>query len=182
MYNGENNPMQDFTINEIDFKFCPHCGAAFHKRSARDLECISCGLDFYVSPKPCNAIIIENKQREILFVKRGVEPAKGLWDLPGGFVDIGESAEESVIREAKEELGVRVTKVRYLFSGCDRYMFKGINYYTLGLIFTAQIADGTLAPHDDVASLQYFSMDNIPWECLAFPALENTLKKYLQQR
>jgi mutator protein MutT len=172
--------MNSSFINEIDFPICPKCGHSLTKISPRNTLCKNCGLDYYVNPRPCNAIIIIDDKKRILLVKRAIDPCKGLWDLPGGFIDIGETAEESVIREAKEELGVKVGDVRYLFSGYDRYEYKGLNYHTLGFIFTAQIISGDLQPHDDVAEIKYFSKDKIPWDKLAFPVLEQTLKKYLQ--
>jgi len=109
-----------------------------------------------------------------------MDPAKGLWDLPGGFMDIGETAEGSVVREAKEELGVDVDELKYLFSGYDRYEYKGLNYHTLGFVFTARIVAGDVKPLDDVAEIQYFSEDEIPWDRLAFPVLGQTLRRFLQ--
>lgn len=172
--------MSNVCIDEIDFPFCPKCGKSFMKISARNTVCKSCGLDYYVNPRSCNAIIIVDDKKRILLVKRAMDPAKGLWDLPGGFMDIGETAEGSVVREAKEELGVDVDELKYLFSGYDRYEYKGLNYHTLGFVFTARIVAGDVKPLDDVAEIQYFSEDEIPWDRLAFPVLGQTLRRFLQ--
>ena len=172
--------MDDTIIDEIDFPLCPKCGHSLTKMSPRNTVCKSCGLDYYVNPRPCNAIIIVDDKRRVILVKRAFDPSKGLWDLPGGFIDIGETAEESVIREAKEELGVEVDKIQYLFSGYDRYGYRGLNYHTLGFVFTAQIASGEIQPLDDVEEIQYFAEDEIPWNALAFPVLERTIRRYLQ--
>lgn len=172
--------MNNHIIDEVDFPLCPKCGHAFTKISSRNTLCKNCGLEYYVNPRPCNAIIITDDRWRILLVKRAIDPSKGLWDLPGGFIDIGETAEESVVREAKEELGVEVDKVQYLFSGYERYEYKGLNYHTLGFVFTAQIASGEIQPLDDVEEIQYFAEDEIPWNALAFPVLENTLRKHFQ--
>lgn len=144
--------------------------------------CDSCGLDYYVSPRPCNALIITDNDNRILLVKRAIEPSEGLWDLPGGFVNVEESVEESVVREAREELGVEVGHLKYLFSGCGRYVYKTLNYHTIGLVFAVKIASGTMKPQDDVAELKYFSTNKIPWDTLAFPVLEQTLRKYIAER
>jgi mutator protein MutT len=173
--------MGDNIIDEIDFPFCPKCGKSFTKISARNTVCKDCGLDYYINPRPCNAIIITDDENRILLVRRAINPSKGLWDLPGGFIDIGETAEESVIREAKEELGVEVGNVQYLFSGYDRYEYKGLNYHTLGFVFTARIIAGEMKPLDDVGEIQYFSEDEIPWTKLAFPVLRRTLELFLQK-
>jgi mutator protein MutT len=172
--------MNNHVIDEIDLPFCPKCGQSFTKISARNTQCKNCGLDYYVNPRPCNAVIITDESNRILLVKRAIDPAKGLWDLPGGFIDIGETAEESVIREAKEELGVEVNKIQYLYSGYDRYEYKGLNYHTLGFVFTAQITSGEMKPLDDVGEIMYFAENEIPWDTLAFPVLERTLRRYLQ--
>lgn len=169
-------------IDEVDFPLCPKCGNPFTKISARNTLCKNCGLDYYVNPRPCNAIIIQDKNNRILLVKRAIDPAKGLWDLPGGFMDLDETAEESVVREAKEELGVNVDDIQYLFSGYARYEYKGLNYHTLGFVFTAKIVSGDVKPHDDVAEIQFFSADEIPWDELAFPVLKRTIQHYLQNR
>jgi mutator protein MutT len=174
--------MGDNIIDEIDFPFCPKCGKSFTKISARNTQCKNCGLDYYVNPRSCNAIIIVDDRKRILFVKRAIDPSKGLWDLPGGFIDIGETAEQSVVREAKEELGVEVGDVQYLFSGYDRYEYKGLNYHTLGFVFTARIIAGEMKPLDDVGEIQYFSEEDTPWTKLAFPVLKETLMRFFQRQ
>ncbi len=166
-------------MDEVDLPLCPKCGKPFRKVSSSNMLCDSCGLDYYVSPRPCNALIIVDDNRRILLVKRAIEPSKGLWDLPGGFVNVEETVEESVIREAREELGVEVGNIEYLFSGHGRYVYKSLNYYTIGLVFTAKITSGKLGPQDDVAELKYFAVSQIPWNILAFPVLKTTLEQYL---
>ena len=174
--------MGDNIIDEIDVPFCPKCGKPFTKITARNTVCKNCGLDYYVNPRPCNAIIITDDKNRILLVRRAIDPSKGLWDLPGGFIDIGETAEESVIREAKEELGVEIDNIKYLFSGYDRYEYKGLNYHTLGFVFTAHIVSGEMKPLDDVGEIKYFSEAEFPWDSLAFPVLQTTLKEYIKMR
>lgn len=174
--------MNSAFIDEVDFPFCPKCGKSFTKMSSRNTLCKSCGLDLYINPRPCNAIIIADDRGRILLVKRAIEPAKGLLDLPGGFVDLGETIEESVIREAREELGIEVDTLRYVFSGCDRYVYKGLNYHTLGFVFTVRIKSGTLKPHDDVSGFRFFTEDEIPWDSLAFPVVKRAIKRYFRHR
>ncbi len=169
-------------MDEVDLPFCPKCKNSLRKASSSNMLCDACGLDYYVSPRPCNALIITGNDDRILLVKRAVEPSKGLWDLPGGFVNVEETVEESVIREAREELGVEVGDLEYLFSGYGRYTYKSLNYYTIGLVFTAKITSGKLGPQDDVAELKYFAVSQIPWNTLAFPVLEETLRKYIAER
>ncbi len=162
-------------IDEIDFVYCPVCSAKLTKHPPKVLICNSCGLDLYVNPRPCNAVIITDSEGRILLTKRKIDPAAGLWDLPGGFIDIEETVEKSIEREMQEELGVKMKNIKYLCSGPDRYIFKGLNYYTIGMVFTAEVASGELVANDDVASFQFFAKSEIPWDSLAFSVLKQTL-------
>ncbi len=78
----------------MEFKFCPKCGGEVEQKGKNLLVCKSCGFNFYQNPKLCNAVILENPAGEVLLVKRFMEPRKGFWDLPGGFVDLDETIEK----------------------------------------------------------------------------------------
>jgi ADP-ribose pyrophosphatase YjhB (NUDIX family) len=165
-------------MDEIELKFCPRCGHVFSPVPPQLLRCRTCHLEWFINPRPCNAIIIANDRGEILLTKRAHNPAKGLWDLPGGFVNIGETLEQSVIREGYEELGVQLGDVEYLFSGPDRYLFSGINAHTIGAVFRAVVKGGTLKANDDVAEIRFVPVDKVPYDKLAFPVLRETLRKF----
>jgi mutator protein MutT len=171
-------------MDEIDFAFCARWGARTtltQTPHVRYRSCLRCRSDFYVNPRPCNAVILTNEKGEILLTRRAFDPAKGTWDLPGGFMDTGETAEESVKRECKEELGIEVENITYLCSGPDRYLFKGVNYHTLGFVFVATIKQGQyIKPLDDVAEVAYFAYTQIPWNELAFPILAETIHFYMK--
>jgi NADH pyrophosphatase NudC (nudix superfamily) len=99
-------------INEIDFSFCPVCAGKIERRPPKLLTCKNCDKEFYINARPCNAVIITDNQGRVLLTKRKFDPGMGLWDLPGGFIDLEESAEESVNREMQEELGVKVKNIK----------------------------------------------------------------------
>ncbi len=168
-------------IQEIDFNHCPKCSGTFQKQSENVLECTECFFHYYVSPKPCNAVIIENDEGEILLVKRKREPQKGWWDLPGGFIDLDETAEESVQREAMEELNISLKNIRYFASSPDVYHYEGIEYNTICFIFTADIADGELKASDDVSEFAFVAKDTIDIEGIAFEGLRQALSNYLKR-
>ena len=160
------------------YKFCPKCGAPLHQVKMNLFTCKKCGHRLYINPTPCAAVIIKNNKNEILLVERAVDPEKGLWDLPGGFIDLEESVEESVIREIKEELGLtlNLTDIKYLDSFPGRYEYSDINYYTLGMVYTAfttQTALNKLKTHDDVSGYQFFSREKIEWKKIAFPVIRD---------
>src|SRR3989344_7597245 len=122
-------------------EFCTICSNKLEKIKESLFHCPSCGQDFYINPCPSNGVILLNEKDEILFVKRKVPPNENTWDLPGGFMDINESAEESVTRELWEELKIKITDFKYFKSYPDRYQFQKINYYTLMFVYVAHIPD-----------------------------------------
>jgi ADP-ribose pyrophosphatase YjhB (NUDIX family) len=127
--------------------------------------------------------IITDVSGRVLLTKRAFDPGKGKWDLPGGFIDCEETAEESVLREAQEELGVELDDIKYMNSGYDRYVFKGMNYHTLGFVFTAKIRGAQIPqPHDDVSEIRYFSREEIDMDALAFPVLRTTLEYFWDKK
>jgi ADP-ribose pyrophosphatase len=90
------------------FKYCPTCKEKLKIINQKILDCSACGFHFYLNPVPTVAIILENKNGQILFGKRKFLPKKGFWDLPGGFVDFNEKAKNTIVREVKEELGIKI--------------------------------------------------------------------------
>lgn len=159
------------------FKKCPQCGNPLSVENERMVSCPHGDFTFYINPAPCNAVVIENEQHEILLVKRKFEPRIGAWDLPGGFVDPGESAEDSVRREIKEELRCDIENIRYLTSYHDVYDFKGITYNTLGFIFVGEL-HGIITPSDDITSYAFFPLDQVPYESLAFTSTKKAVDDY----
>ncbi|OGK24986.1 hypothetical protein A3A46_00625 [Candidatus Roizmanbacteria bacterium RIFCSPLOWO2_01_FULL_37_13] len=168
------------------FKYCPNCKAnikAYNRpalAAGRLIDCASCGFYFYLSPSPTNGLILENEKGEVLLVKRKYPPKKGYWDIPGGFVDFGETMEESLRREIKEELGTDITDIKYFTSTADRYLFKGIDYHTLCFVFLGKVVGKkNLSANDDINEIKFFSKNNIPVDKLAFSGLKEVFKKYL---
>ena len=93
------------------FTYCPKCGArTFVERNEKAKQCTTCGFVYYFNPSSAVACFIRNSKGELLLVRRAKEPAKGTLDLPGGFVDMYESAEDAAHREVKEETGLRISR------------------------------------------------------------------------
>lgn len=145
-----------------DYEYCPYDG----NRLAVDRDdpegrpaCSRCGFVDYQNPKACVAVLIVRGDK-LLLAKRGVEPAKGEWDIPGGFVDRDESAEEAVVREMCEETGLRVRVTDYLGSVPDVYGLRQTP--TLNLCFLVETPTGEPKAQSDVEELQWVSLDELP--------------------
>jgi ADP-ribose pyrophosphatase YjhB (NUDIX family) len=164
----------------MDNLYCQRCASILNKSNDKLFICPKCDFHLYINPLPCNALILENASEEILLVKRKTEPFSGYWDIPGGFIEPEETAEESLIRECQEELGVTLPNYKYFSSYFDRYLFKGNNYHTLGFVFVTKI-DSNLdfKPADDISEVQFFPKKEIPWEKLAFKTVKIALQDYL---
>lgn len=142
------------TSNPVDFfRFCPKCGySSINKHSGKSIQCNNCGFLFFFNASGAVIALIFNEKDELLVTRRAFEPAKGTLDLPGGFIDPNESAEEALIREIKEELNLNVDNYEYLHSHPNQYPYSGIYVATVDLIYNAYVSDfSTLKVADDVS-------------------------------
>ena len=161
------------------FKFCLRCGSK-GQLNDNHLHCPVCGLDYYLNPKPVQSVILFNDKDEALFVVRAFEPKKGYLDFPGGFVDENENFEESAVREVKEELGIKidVSKLQYLRSDYDEYLFQNVNYKVMGAAFCGDLPAGAnLKPDDDVSGVEFHKLDDVPLERVAWPSMLKMIDK-----
>ena len=162
------------------FKFCPRCGAKFARKDPFP-KCGNCNLNFYINSKPCNGLLLKNEDGEYLLVERGIEPRKGYYDTPGGFVDEGETFEQSVRREAKEELGIQLGDLSYAGSYVDSYVFQDVEYPTIIVMFKAKMdKDAVLKADDDVASFKFFKVEDFTVEQFAFPWMNDLHRDLLR--
>ncbi len=162
-------------------KFCPRCGGKLKQSSENLFICTQCGFHFYINPKPSNALIIKVGKREILLVKRKFNPKKGYWDLPGGFIEPGETLESSTIREIREELGIEIKNLTYFNSYADRYFYQGEFFPSLCAIFITSIDKkfmDKIKPGDDVSAIHHFELNEIPYEKIAFEGIKKALRDF----
>jgi ADP-ribose pyrophosphatase YjhB (NUDIX family) len=116
------------------------CGSErFEVNNFKSKKCKDCGFTYYANPCSATAAFIVNDKDELLVVRRAKEPAKGTLDLPGGFCDMGETVEEGMRREIKEETGLEVHDMEYLFSSPNVYMYSGMGVHTLDMDFLVRV-------------------------------------------
>ena len=134
------------------FHYCPQCGGNFNIHNAKACRCENCGFVYYFNPSAATVAVIINEKDEVLVCRRAKEPAKGTLDLPGGFCDMYESAEEGVIREVMEETGCEVSQTQYLFSIPNTYLYSGFLVHTIDSFFRCTLKrHDAIEAHDDVA-------------------------------
>lgn len=107
------------------------------------------------------AVIVQDGK--ILLVKRGVEPAKNLWSIPGGMVELGEKVQDAVIREVKEECGLNVEIIK-LMDVVDSITVNEdgrVQFHFVILDFLAQVRGGTLKPADDVSDARWIPLEEV---------------------
>jgi 8-oxo-dGTP diphosphatase len=131
------------------------------KRAIEGLErqvCPACGWIRYQNPIPCSAALVRDSQGGILLVKRGVEPGKGLWGLPSGFIEMEETPESACLRELEEETGL-MGEVESLIGV---YTQESARYKRVIIIGYAVKAWGTLRPGSDSVEACFFLPDGLP--------------------
>ncbi len=162
------------------FVFCPKCGGAFVDNNVKSKRCEACGFVYYFNPSAAVAAFIRNEHGEILVSTRANEPAKGSYDLPGGFVDSFESAEQSICREVREECNVEVVECRYLFSLPNTYLYSGFEVHTLDQFFECRVSTlAGLEAADDVASLQFIAFEDLDPRKFGLQSIRTAVKRYL---
>ena len=161
------------------FCYCPKCGSNnFNENDFKSKRCGKCGFVYYFNPLAATVGIITNSKGEILVARRAKEPAKGTLDLPGGFCDSYETAEEGVMREIEEETGLKVSGTRYLFSIPNRYVYSGMELHTMDLFFHCTVEnDGAFRADDDVAELQWIAVDKLQSEDFGLASIKKGIEK-----
>lgn len=158
---------------------CLRCGNTLTKKRYNLFTCSKCKYEHFINPYPTTSVIIINEKDELMLVKRKYAPKKGYWDLPGGFVDTGETGEEGAKREIKEELGITLNEIFYLGALPDKYFFQGVNLDTITMSYYSKISEFKIVVSDDITGFKFFKKDDIPYNKLAFKNLSVSIKKYL---
>ena len=153
-------------------RFCPRCGQPVDVDYPRSISCPHCGYGAYYNPKPVAAAIPVTAAGDIVLLRRGFDPGKGLWTFPGGFVDLGETVEEAARREAVEEIRAEVAlgELVGVYSRAEERVVLIVFAATIG-------AKPQTTP--EALQVEAFAPDEIPWQELAFWSTTNALKDFL---
>ncbi len=160
--------------------FCSQCGGRVGLRvppgdTLPRYVCNACGTVHYENPKLIVGCIPEWENR-ILLCRRAIEPRHGLWTVPAGFLENGETLAAGAMRETLEEANARVEII-------DLYAVYNIPHISqVYMLFRARLLDLGFAPGDETLETQLFTEEEVPWSALAFATVRNTLGHYFADR
>ncbi len=163
------------------FEFCPRCGSdGLRSRDGRSFVCSGCGFEYFINQAAAVVALIEDDRERLLMTRRGREPKIGTLDLPGGFVDVRETAEHALVREIREELNLEVTGFSYFGSFPNTYPYGGITYFTLDLAFVCTVNDlTTVRAGDDAEAYLFVPRHEIRPEEIGLDSIRAIVKQYL---
>jgi NADH pyrophosphatase NudC (nudix superfamily) len=161
------------------FKYCPQCKSPqISFENKKHLFCNHCGYEYYHNTAAAVAGFLEYEGK-VLVVERNREPGSGMLDLPGGFVDPMESGEEALLREIKEELGIQLVEPKLLFTVPNQYQYKGIDYYTLDIFFSAQLdTNKFIVEPNEIRSYKFLYSSDLKEEEFCFASMKEAIKIY----
>ncbi|MGI9277644.1 MAG: NUDIX hydrolase [Endozoicomonas sp.] len=160
--------------------YCSHCGARVSQKipagdnRLRDV-CEGCGQVHYQNPLIVAGCLPVFGDR-VLLCKRAIEPRKGYWTLPGGFMELGETLEQAALRETLEEAGAEVN-VDTLYT-----VFNVLHVGQVSLFFLSHLDQPVFAAGEESEVVELFREEDIPWDQLAFQTIKRTLKHYFADR
>ncbi len=161
-------------------KFCSSCGSSITLKipAGDDRQrhvCGECDTIHYQNPRIIAGCLPIHEDK-VLLCKRAIEPRHGLWTLPAGFMENGESTEEGALRETWEEARARMT-IDSLYT-----MFSLPQINQVYLLYRGSLTDLDFGPGPESLAVELFSEDQIPWDEIAFPVMKKTLRHYFTDR
>lgn len=164
------------------FCYCPKCGSShFVEDTEKSKKCENCGFEYFLNPSAAVAAFILNRSGEILIERRKKDPAKGMYDLPGGFVDVRETAENAIVREVMEETSLNVTDAKYLFTQPNVYRYSDFDVHTLDIFFLCTVEDETqMKAADDAAECMWMKPEDIRTEQFGLRSVRQALHIFLE--
>ena len=160
--------------------FCSNCGAAVTQEIPPDdnrvrAVCHACNTIHYENPRMIVGCIAEWEDR-ILLCRRAIEPRHGLWTVPAGFMENGETTAEGAARETLEEANARV-EILALYA-----LYNIPHIDQVYLLFRGRLLDRNFSPGSETLETRLVGEDDLPWDQLAFATVRHTLRRYYVDR
>jgi len=164
------------------WRSCPRCAGSLEHGHER-ATCAACGAVYYANAAPTASALVEDERGRLLLGRRAIEPYKGMWDTPGGFLGEREHPLDCLVRELREETGLDVVPGEFFGAWMDTYGEGDDALSTLNLIWLARATGGEPEPADDVAELAWFAPDELPpAEEIAFTQVADVLSAWRRRR
>jgi ADP-ribose pyrophosphatase YjhB (NUDIX family) len=161
-------------------KHCRACGLSVTYRVPGDdnrerAVCGGCGTVHYENPiNVVGTVPVWGEQ--VLLCKRNIEPRYGLWTLPAGFLEMGETTDAGAVRETIEEAGARI-ELQGLFS-----LLNVVPVGQVHLFYRARLLDPNFDPGPETIEARLFLEHEVPWDQIAFRTVRETLKRFFEDR
>jgi len=161
-------------------KFCAACSAPLTLRTPegdnrKRQVCTRCDFIHYQNPRIIGGALVIHEEK-VLLCRRAIEPRKGYWTLPAGFLECGETLEEGASRETLEESLAEIS-IDGLYA-----VFSLPHINQVYMLFRAALLHGRFGAGSETLESRLFSEDDIPWDEMAFPTMTRTLKFYFKDR
>jgi ADP-ribose pyrophosphatase YjhB (NUDIX family) len=161
--------------------FCSSCGTSLQFGPVPDedrhrLSCPECGHIAYVNPRLVVTAFPITDAGEIVLLRRGIEPGRGAWAQPGGFLEVDETVNQAAIRETWEETGLLIEP------GAIVGLYTRLEAAVVTIAFEARIVGGTAAPTAEASEIRTFRPEDLPWPGLAFKTTMWALRDWIDLR
>ena len=161
--------------------FCSRCGAelrfGFIDGEDRErLACEQCGYVAYVNPRLVVTTLPVTNDGRLVLLRRGIEPGRGAWAQPGGFLEVDETVTEAAVRETFEETGLVVSPGEIVG------LYSRLEAAVVVLAFEAAVVSGEFRPNREALEIEAFAPDAIPWPGIAFKTTYWAIRDWLRRR
>ena len=174
--------MTSITPGTSFFNHCPSCSSThFDYNNNFKFHCHDCDFVLYHNIAAAVALVFtfDNK---ILFTVRNVDPDKGKLDLPGGFIDPNETAEEAACREIAEELVLKIesSDLNYITTSPNHYLYKNVAYRTLDIFYECRLTNDTVTINakDEIQQLVWLKRDTIDLDAIGFISIRKVIQDH----
>jgi ADP-ribose pyrophosphatase YjhB (NUDIX family) len=160
------------------FAYCPKCGSGkFEINDEKSKKCTDCKFVYYFNASAAVVAFITDNDGRLLVCRRAKDPVKGTLDLPGGFIDLYETAEVAIAREVKEETNLEISESRYLFSIPNIYPYSGLSVHTVDMFFECKVkAYAEPQANDDVAECFFIPGNEVDSSLFGLPSIKKGIE------
>lgn len=164
------------------FRHCPQCGKAQPATGRAPFHCEACGFLFYFNPAIAVGAVLLAPDDTVLLIRRARDPHQGKLSVPGGFVDVGEVAEDALRREIREEVGLEVKRLDYFCSLPNQYHYRGVTYQVLDFFFIGQVDSKSVQTDPgEVAEVCWLPRSQIALDGIAFDSVREMLRRFIER-